>query len=99
MQKNFITLLVLLSFLSFSSYILSSSSSPATSKHFKIYLEGEEDSPVLPSLVKVDEKYGEGVVVVVDVEEGLAERRMDLETQDYDGTGANRDHEPKPPRV
>lgn len=42
----------------------------------------------------MDEKYGEGVV-----EEGLAERRMDLETQDYDGTGANRDHEPKPPRV
>lgn len=46
----------------------------------------------------MDEKYGEGVVVI-DVEEGLAERRMDLETQDYDGTGANRDHEPKPPRV
>lgn len=36
---------------------------------------------------------GEEVLVVDD----FIERRMDLETQDYDGTGANRDHEPKPP--
>ncbi|CAK8542907.1 unnamed protein product [Lathyrus sativus] len=98
MHKNLLTLLVLLIFLSFSSYVLSSSSSPATSKHFKIYLKGEEDSHVLPSLAKVDEKYGEEMVLG-DVEEGLVERRVDLETQDYDGTGANRDHEPKPPRV
>ncbi|CAI8613676.1 unnamed protein product [Vicia faba] len=98
MNKNFLNLLVLLIFLSFSSYVLSFSFSPATSKHFKIYLKGEEDTSVLPSLAKVDEKYGEEVVLV-DVEEGLGERRMDLETQDYDGTGANRDHEPKPPRV
>ena len=35
--------------------------------------------------------------VLVDVDEGLIERRMDLETQDYEGTGANRDHDPKSP--
>ncbi|XP_058740115.1 uncharacterized protein LOC131612339 [Vicia villosa] len=87
MQKNFLTLLVLLIILSFSSYVLSSSSSP-----------GEKDTPVLPTLAKVIENYGEEVMLV-DVEEGILERRMDLETQDYDGTGANRDHEPKPPRV
>lgn len=46
---------------------------------------------------QVDGNYGEKVMVV-DKEEALVERRMDLETQDYGGTGANTDHEPKPPR-
>lgn len=36
--------------------------------------------------------------VLVAMDEGFIERRIDLETHDYDGTGANRDHEPKPPR-
>lgn len=30
-------------------------------------------------------------------EAGLLERRMDLETQDYGGTGPNKDHDPKTP--
>jgi hypothetical protein len=46
---------------------------------------------------QVDGNYGEELMVV-DKEEALVERRMDLETQDYGGTGANTDHEPKPPR-
>ncbi|XLU61537.1 hypothetical protein S245_020746, partial [Arachis hypogaea] len=35
--------------------------------------------------------------VVIDVEERFINRRMDLETQDYEGTGANKDHDPKSP--
>jgi hypothetical protein len=46
--------------------------------------------------LQVDDNHGEEVVPV-DKGEALVERRVDLETQDYDGTGANRDHEPKPP--
>jgi len=41
---------------------------------------------------------GNGDEVVVDMKEGeFTERRVYLETQDYEGTGANRDHDPKSP--
>ncbi|CAJ2671999.1 unnamed protein product [Trifolium pratense] len=109
MHRNFLTLFVLLIILLSFSYVLSSSASPATRSQ---NLKGE-DTSTIPSIAKVsaihlhislekikvdkDNNHGEEVVLV-DKEEGLVERRMDLETQDYDGTGANRDHEPKPPR-
>ncbi|AES80942.1 hypothetical protein MtrunA17_Chr7g0254151 [Medicago truncatula] len=93
MQRNFLSLLVLLLFFLSFSYVLSSSASLATrTKNLK-----GEDTSSQPSLAMVDGNYGEKVMVV-DKEEALVERRMDLETQDYGGTGANTDHEPKPPR-
>ncbi|KAK2362486.1 hypothetical protein QL285_087546 [Trifolium repens] len=92
MKRNFLTLVVLLLILLSFSYVLSSSASPATRTQ---NLEGE-DTSTLPSIAKVDDNHGEEVVPI-DKGEALVERRVDLETQDYDGTGANRDHEPKPP--
>ncbi|KAG4927658.1 hypothetical protein JHK85_054144 [Glycine max] len=50
-----------------------------------------------PSLVALDHVVGNGEVVLVDMNEGFMERRVDLETQDYEGTGANKDHDPKSP--
>ncbi|CAN6717147.1 unnamed protein product [Malus baccata var. baccata] len=34
---------------------------------------------------------------VLDLGEGFVEGRMELETNDYSGVGANPDHNPKPP--
>ncbi|RXH81623.1 hypothetical protein DVH24_035044 [Malus domestica] len=34
---------------------------------------------------------------VLDLGEGFVEGRMELETNDYSGVGANPDHDPKPP--
>jgi len=43
---------------------------------------------------------GNGDEVVGDMKEGeFIERRVYLETQDYAGTGANKDHDPKSPGV
>ena len=39
---------------------------------------------------------GEEMVVDMD-EEIMMERRIDLEIEDYGGTGANNDHDPKSP--
>ncbi|XP_004493226.1 uncharacterized protein [Cicer arietinum] len=93
MPTNFVRFFVLLIiFLGFS-YFLSTSAIPATrTQNLKC-----EDASTLPSLAKVGNNYGEEVVLV-HMDEGFTERRIDLEIQDYDGTGANRDHEPKPPR-
>lgn len=45
----------------------------------------------------MDHALGNGEVVLIDMNEGFIERRVDLETQDYEGTGANKDHDPKSP--
>ncbi|OIW21454.1 hypothetical protein TanjilG_03821 [Lupinus angustifolius] len=42
-------------------------------------------------------KFGNVEEKLVDMDEGLTERRIVLEIQDYEGTGANRDHDPKSP--
>lgn len=45
----------------------------------------------------MNDALGNGEDLVVDMKEGSIERRVDLETQDYAGTGANPDHDPKSP--
>ncbi|MED6170916.1 hypothetical protein PIB30_035787 [Stylosanthes scabra] len=94
MQRSSIRLLLLLLFLGSSSYLLLSASAvPAT--RTQNLDEESEDASALISLAK---KLGNNVEkVVIDVEERFINRRMDLETQDYEGTGANRDHDPKTP--
>ncbi|RDX73379.1 hypothetical protein CR513_47023, partial [Mucuna pruriens] len=94
MQTNFISLLLLLIIFLCFSHILSASAIPATRTQ---NLKGEEDSSSLPSLARMDDAVGNGEGVVVDTEEGFIARRVDLETQDYEGTGANTDHDPKSP--
>ncbi|XP_061355745.1 uncharacterized protein LOC133300239 [Gastrolobium bilobum] len=88
MQTNFLRVLVIL--LGFS-YVLSVSAIPATRTQ---NLNGE-DTSVLPSLAQGALKLENETVV--DTEEILMERRIDLEIQDYGGTGANKDHDPKSP--
>ncbi|KAK7286588.1 hypothetical protein RJT34_21689 [Clitoria ternatea] len=87
-------LLLLFIFLGFSC-VLSASAIPAATR--TQILEGEEDAPALPSLAKVKHLFGNVEEVLVDRDEGFMDRRIDLETQDYEGTGANRDHDPKSP--
>ncbi|MED6161417.1 hypothetical protein PIB30_060527 [Stylosanthes scabra] len=96
-QRNSIRLLLLLLFLGFSSYlVLSASAVPAT--RTQNLDEESEDASALLSLAKNVQKFGNNVEeVVIDVQERFINRRMDLETQDYEGTGANRDHDPKTP--
>ncbi|KAL2320527.1 hypothetical protein Fmac_029496 [Flemingia macrophylla] len=89
MQRNFISLLILLLYFS---YILSASAIPASRTQ---NLKSEEDSSALPSLTRLNDAVGNVEGVVVDAKE--IERRVDLETQDYEGTGANRDHDPTTP--
>ncbi|XP_057721627.1 uncharacterized protein LOC130935760 [Arachis stenosperma] len=94
MHRNSQRLLLLLLFLGFSSYLLLSASAiPATRTQ---NLDGEEskDASLLLSLAKNMQKLENNVE---DVEERFINRRMDLETQDYEGTGANKDHDPKSP--
>ncbi|KAG4938153.1 hypothetical protein GLYMA_16G035200v4 [Glycine max] len=93
MQRNFMRLLMF--FLCFS-YVLSVSAIPATRTQ-NLKGEEEEDFSALPSLTRVDHALGNGEVVLIDMNEGFIERRVDLETQDYEGTGANKDHDPKSP--
>ncbi|KAK7380799.1 hypothetical protein VNO78_33318 [Psophocarpus tetragonolobus] len=92
MLSNFLKLLLIL--LGFS-YVLSVYAIPATRTK---NLNGEDTSvvPLAQSALKLED--GEELMVKIHVEkEGLMERREDLETQDYGGTGANRDHDPKAP--
>ncbi|RDX78433.1 hypothetical protein CR513_41294, partial [Mucuna pruriens] len=91
MHTNFLRLFVI--FLGFS-YVLSVYAIPATrTKNLN------EDTSVIPlAQLQVALKLENGEEMLqVDVEEGLMERREDLETQDYGGTGANKDHDPKAP--
>ncbi|KAL2335129.1 hypothetical protein Fmac_016342 [Flemingia macrophylla] len=92
MHTNSLRLFVIL--LGFS-YVLSAFAIPATrSKN----LNGEDTSvlPLAQDALKLEN--GEEMLQV-DVEEGLVERREVLETQDYGGTGANKDHDPRSPGV
>ncbi|XP_027353197.1 uncharacterized protein LOC113863719 [Abrus precatorius] len=97
MQRNFLRLLLLLEIFLCFSYVLSASAVPATRTQ---NLKGKEDTPAhLPSSAKLEHvlQVGNGEEVLVDMEKGFIERRIDLETQDYEGTGANKDHDPKSP--
>ncbi|KAM0977676.1 hypothetical protein ACFX14_013725 [Malus domestica] len=78
---NFMTQLVI--FLCFT-YVLSSIAAAPTTRSRKIS-KGD-----LPSQNLLDEG-------VLDLGEGFVEGRMDLETNDYSGVGANPVHDPKPP--
>ncbi|KAK7271124.1 hypothetical protein RJT34_26763 [Clitoria ternatea] len=90
MHTNFLRLLLfLLGFL----YVFSVCAIPATRTK---NLSGEDIS-VMPSVQLQGALKLENQEILVDVEEGLMERRVDLETQDYGGTGANKDHDPKSP--
>ncbi|CAL0322829.1 unnamed protein product [Lupinus luteus] len=95
MHRKLLNLLLLLIFLCFSSYVLSSYAIPATRTQ---NLNGE-DTKILPSFAKLENvlKFGNVEEKLVDMDEGLTERRIILEIQDYEGTGANRDHDPKSP--
>ncbi|XP_057440562.1 uncharacterized protein LOC130732557 [Lotus japonicus] len=93
MNRNFLRLLglMMMIFLGFSYVLNGVSAIPATrTQNLK-----DEDTTFLPSLAEVEHVFDDAnnkeVLVAI-------ERRIDLETHDYDGTGANRDHEPKPPR-
>ncbi|KAK7336314.1 hypothetical protein VNO77_16851 [Canavalia gladiata] len=95
MHTNFHSLLFLLIFSFYFSFLLSASAIPATRTQI---LEGQDAA--LPSLAKLEhvlEVGNDGVEIEIEMEKGLIERRMNLETQDYAGTGANGDHDPKSP--
>ncbi|KAK7396119.1 hypothetical protein VNO78_16899 [Psophocarpus tetragonolobus] len=94
MQTNFMRLLLLLIIFLYLSYLFSASAIPATRTQ---NLKGEDDSSVLSSLTRLHHELGNGEEVVFDMKEEYIERRVDLETQDYEGTGANTDHDPKSP--
>ncbi|XP_020219988.1 uncharacterized protein LOC109802966 [Cajanus cajan] len=89
MQRNFMSLLLLLMLFLYFSHLLTASAIPAATKTQN--LKGGEDSSALTSLTRLDHGDGSGEDVME------IERRVDLETQDYEGTGANRDHDPKTP--
>ncbi|GMY20087.1 Cyclin/Brf1 TBP-binding protein [Fagus crenata] len=88
-QKAFLRLLML--FLAFS-YVLSISAVPTT----RSLMSNKEDPSVKDLLAQgaMDLKDGEELL---DVGEGFIEGRMDFETTDYKGIGANPEHEPKTP--
>ncbi|TKY46334.1 hypothetical protein E2542_SST28372 [Spatholobus suberectus] len=100
MQTNFLRLFVIL--LVFS-YVISIYAIPATSKPHNSFSRrtknlNREKTSIMPlAQLQGALKFENGEMLLVDVEEGLMERREDLETQDYGGTGANRDHDPKAP--
>uniref|UniRef100_A0A7N2R7M6 Uncharacterized protein n=1 Tax=Quercus lobata TaxID=97700 RepID=A0A7N2R7M6_QUELO len=88
-HKAFLTFFVL--FLSFS-YVLSISADPTT----RSLKSKKEDQSVQHLLAQeaMDLRDGDEVF---DVGERFIEGRMDFETSDYKGTGANPGHDPKPP--
>ncbi|KAL1314245.1 hypothetical protein HN51_041027 [Arachis hypogaea] len=97
-HRNVQRLLLLLLFLGFSSYLLLSASAVPATRTQNLDGEESEDASLLLSLAKNMQKLENNVKdVVIDVEERFINRRMDLETQDYEGTGANKDHDPKSP--
>ncbi|KAI4348505.1 hypothetical protein L6164_009221 [Bauhinia variegata] len=83
MQKRFLSLLIILLAVS---HLISATAIPG-SRTQKL---NREDIEALLPLAQVEAVNSEEVMVDV-------ERRMDLETQDYGGTGANKDHDPKSP--
>ncbi|KAK7266990.1 hypothetical protein RIF29_19652 [Crotalaria pallida] len=92
MQTNFLRFLVTLLGLS---YVLSVSAIPATrTKNLSV-----QDAAVMPSIAPDSLNMENGEEMLVDMDEEFMKRRIDLEIQDYGGTGANRDHEPKAPGI
>ncbi|KAF1886586.1 hypothetical protein Lal_00045819 [Lupinus albus] len=92
MHRKLLNLQLLLIFLCFSSYVISAYAIRTQN------LKGE-DTKIMPSFAKLENvlKFGNGDKDLVDMDEGFTERRIVLEIQDYEGTGANRDHDPKSP--
>ncbi|ESW33885.1 hypothetical protein PHAVU_001G106200 [Phaseolus vulgaris] len=95
MQRNLMNLLLLLIIFLHFTYLLSASHLPLTrTRNLKV---DEEEFSAMSSF-RLEHGLGNGDEVVGDMKEGeLIERRVYLETQDYEGTGANRDHDPKSP--
>ncbi|KAK9986884.1 hypothetical protein SO802_031835 [Lithocarpus litseifolius] len=87
-QKAFLSFFVL--FLSFS-YVLSISAVPTRS------LKSKKDDPSVQHLLAQEAMDLRDGVEVFDVGERFIEGRMDFETSDYKGTGANQGHDPKTP--
>ncbi|KAF7801427.1 Transmembrane protein [Senna tora] len=91
MKKNKnITFLTLLLFLLTLSYLISTSSAIPSTRSLNLIAQHtfpQEEEAVKLMIGEEDEGF------VVERES----RRMDLETQDYGGTGANKDHDPKSP--
>ncbi|BAT84991.1 hypothetical protein LR48_Vigan03g199100 [Vigna angularis] len=96
MQRNLMKLLLLLVIFFYFSCLFSASAFPVTRTQ---NLKGDEEDEfsAVPSLTRLDHALGNGDEVVVDMKEEVTERRVNLETQDYEGTGANKDHDPKSP--
>ncbi|XP_014491063.1 uncharacterized protein LOC106753724 [Vigna radiata var. radiata] len=90
MQRNLMKLLLLLVIFFYFSCLFSASAFPVTSKIFFGFLTQY-------SSLFFEHVLGNGDEVVVDMKEEVTERRVYLETEDYEGTGANRDHDPKSP--
>ncbi|XP_052174432.1 uncharacterized protein LOC127789557 isoform X2 [Diospyros lotus] len=98
-KKGFLLLLLLLLVLAASCLLLSSAVAAVPSseilKPFKDDPSVDSVHRLLPPQGKMETGTGEKPTD----EEGvlMIERRMDLETTDYEGTGANDDHDPKSP--
>ncbi|XP_028761319.1 uncharacterized protein LOC114719912 [Neltuma alba] len=92
MKIGFLTLLLLL--LAFS-YALSASAVPATRSRNLMNLQ--DALPLSSLLPQMNDAVELGNGAEVEGEAELIEGRMELETQDYGGTGANKDHDPKTP--
>ncbi|CAK9156226.1 unnamed protein product [Ilex paraguariensis] len=84
--KAFLRLLLM--FLGFSFVLSSSVPSSRTLKSIK-------DEQFLQDFQGIMGMRGDGKAW--EMEEGFKEGRMDIESQDYPGTGANNHHDPKPP--
>ncbi|XP_052174435.1 uncharacterized protein LOC127789558 isoform X2 [Diospyros lotus] len=95
-QKGFLLLLLVLAA---SCLLLSSAVAAARSseilKPFKDDPSVDSVHRLLPPQGKMET--GTGEKLTDEEEVMMIERRMDLETSDYKGTGANDDHDPKPP--
>ncbi|CAL0332802.1 unnamed protein product [Lupinus luteus] len=109
MQRKLLRLLILLFFLAFSLCVLSASALPATGTQ-NLNREDTSVPPFLAKLMMISSakregheqlenllKFGNGEEELVDIDKGFTQRRIDFEIQDYEGTGANKDHDPKSP--
>ncbi|XVF30704.1 hypothetical protein REPUB_Repub16aG0081100 [Reevesia pubescens] len=93
-NKYFVRLMLL--FLGFS-YLLVSCAAVPTTRSLK------SNKELLPSSSSVQDLFAQDVMKLSEAEELFEERdvfneeRMLMETTDYPGTGANKDHDPKTP--
>ncbi|KAL9341963.1 hypothetical protein Peur_065288 [Populus x canadensis] len=75
------------------SFVLSSVAVPATRS-----LKSNEEIPSeVQDLLPQDAVISTDGEMLIDAGEGYIERRMDFESTDYPGTGANNHHDPKTP--